>query len=181
MYGCESWSIKKVEQLSLFHSHSSKIAVAQCVIQQVNCTFKSDVRGHFMWLHAFICSFFFLLLHAVYGILVPWPGIEPQPPALEAQNLNPRTTREIPILPFFLSFTFNCSVISSGKPMNPQHSYFSGKCTSPCCSHLLCNCLEVNEKVRIYPKHQRLPITHLAQHMKVLKTICWKLNEWLTG
>ena len=30
------------------------------------------------------------------GILVPQPGIEPVPPALEAQSLNHWTTREVP-------------------------------------------------------------------------------------
>ena len=29
-------------------------------------------------------------------ILVPRPGIEPMPPALEARSLNPWTTREVP-------------------------------------------------------------------------------------
>ena len=32
------------------------------------------------------------------GILVPWPGIEPVPPALEAWSLNHWTTREVPVL-----------------------------------------------------------------------------------
>ena len=37
----------------------------------------------------------------VCGILVPWPGIKPVSPAMEAQSLNPWTTREVPgkILP----------------------------------------------------------------------------------
>ena len=30
------------------------------------------------------------------GILVPWPGIEPVPPAVEVQSLNYWTTREVP-------------------------------------------------------------------------------------
>ena len=33
--------------------------------------------------------------------LVPWPGIEPGPPALGAQRLRPQTTREIPAGRFF--------------------------------------------------------------------------------
>ena len=43
------------------------------------------------------CSviFFFLLHHAACGILVPWPGIEPMPPALQAWSLNHWTTREV--------------------------------------------------------------------------------------
>ena len=38
----------------------------------------------------------FWLYHAAGGILVPQPGIEPVPPALEAQNLNHWTTRDVP-------------------------------------------------------------------------------------
>ena len=34
--------------------------------------------------------------HAACEILVPQPGIEPTPPALEAQSLNHWTTREVP-------------------------------------------------------------------------------------
>ena len=34
------------------------------------------------------------------GILVPQPGIEPVPPAVEAQSLNHQTTREVPRTPF---------------------------------------------------------------------------------
>ena len=33
---------------------------------------------------------------AIYGILVPWPGIEPQPPVLGAQSLNHWSTRKVP-------------------------------------------------------------------------------------
>ena len=38
------------------------------------------------------------------GILVPQPGIEPVPPALEAQSLNHWTAREVPIVSFSLDF-----------------------------------------------------------------------------
>ena len=41
----------------------------------------------------FILSFW--LPHVACGILVPWPGIEPMPPALEAQSLNHLTAREV--------------------------------------------------------------------------------------
>ena len=34
--------------------------------------------------------------HAACGILVPWPGIEPAPPAVEAWSLNYWTAREVP-------------------------------------------------------------------------------------
>ena len=49
-----------------------------------------------------ICpTFFFFGCTIGYRILVPWPGIEPMPPALEAENLNHWTTREAPDLPCF--------------------------------------------------------------------------------
>ena len=38
--------------------------------------------------------FFFLLQRRACGILVPRPGIEPMPLALEAQSLNHEATRE---------------------------------------------------------------------------------------
>ena len=34
---------------------------------------------------------------ATCGILVPWPGIKPKTPIVEAQSLNPWTTREAPV------------------------------------------------------------------------------------
>ena len=50
-------------------------------------------------------NFFFLIyfwLHrAAYRILVPWPGIEPRPPAVKAQGPNHWTTREFPRVVFF--------------------------------------------------------------------------------
>ena len=36
-----------------------------------------------------------------FGILVPWPGIEPASPAGEAWSLNNWTTREVPLPPFY--------------------------------------------------------------------------------
>ena len=40
--------------------------------------------------------FFFRLCYAARGILIPPPGIELRPPALEAQSLNHWTTRKVP-------------------------------------------------------------------------------------
>ena len=46
----------------------------------------------------FCCRFFVVCLFwwHVGGILVPQPEIEPVPPAVEAQSLNPWTAREVP-------------------------------------------------------------------------------------
>ena len=41
--------------------------------------------------------FYFFWTHSMArGILVPLPGIEPAPPAVEAQSLNHWTAREVP-------------------------------------------------------------------------------------
>ena len=53
--------------------------------------------------------FIFLIFwphQAACGILVPWPGIEPTPPALEVRSLNHWTTREV-LLIIFLIFKYN--------------------------------------------------------------------------
>ena len=44
----------------------------------------------------FLFIYLFWLRHSACGILVPRPGIEPAPPAVEAQNLNHWTIREVP-------------------------------------------------------------------------------------
>ena len=43
------------------------------------------------------CSFFFLIFgYMVCGILVPWPGIESMPHAVQVQSFNCWTTRKVP-------------------------------------------------------------------------------------
>ena len=49
------------------------------------------------WL-SFCFLFFFWLHHVVCGILVPWSGIEPVAPAVEAWSLNHWTARQVPRL-----------------------------------------------------------------------------------
>ena len=39
--------------------------------------------------------------------LVPWPGMEPGPPALGAQSLSHWTTREVPVVSFYLQVISN--------------------------------------------------------------------------
>ena len=58
-------------------------------------------------------SFFFFLWqhHSAWGILVPWPGIKPMPPEVEAWSLNHWTAREFPPSAlwsqiYFFLFTF---------------------------------------------------------------------------
>ena len=40
--------------------------------------------------------------HTAFWILVPQPGIEPMPPALEAWSLNHWTTREVPEMKIYV-------------------------------------------------------------------------------
>ena len=47
--------------------------------------------------HNFLSFFFFFGCAAACRILVPQPGIEPVPPAVEAWSPNHWTTREVPI------------------------------------------------------------------------------------
>ena len=42
--------------------------------------------------------------------LVPWPGIEPGSPALEAQSLSLCTTREVPLPTFLDHLVLVCTV-----------------------------------------------------------------------
>ena len=48
--------------------------------------------------------FLFLLKHrTACGILVPRPGTELEPPAVEARSLNHWTAREVSIMPIFIA------------------------------------------------------------------------------
>ena len=50
----------------------------------------------YSWFISLSSSFFFRPCQVACGTLVPLPGIEPVPPAVEAQSLNHWTTREVP-------------------------------------------------------------------------------------
>lgn len=57
----------------------------------------STLLASFSFFFSFFFSFLIFWLHrAAYGILAPRSGIEPVPPALEAQSLNHWTTTEVP-------------------------------------------------------------------------------------
>ena len=45
--------------------------------------------------------FIFWQYQVACRILVPWPGIEPRLPTVEAQSLNHWTTREVPVTRIF--------------------------------------------------------------------------------
>ena len=45
--------------------------------------------------------------HGACGILVPWPGVKPEPPAVKAQSLKNWTAREVPSI----IFSKDCSLL----------------------------------------------------------------------
>ena len=55
-----------------------------------------DLEGYREFVGLFFFSVFFWPHCMACGVLVPPPGIKPAPPALEAQNLNHWTAREVP-------------------------------------------------------------------------------------
>ena len=85
----------------------------------------------FIWLHQILvvshlllsCRQVGSLVVACMWDLVPWPGIEPRPPALGAWNLNHCATREVPFCPFFNQIGFllvscMCSIDMDMSPLS---------------------------------------------------------------
>ena len=106
----QSWSLK-----GQCHTSKGRIMISKQVGLHIKCwrIFKGWNWGKIL---VFLLFFFFLLagfLSFIYfiffwpcptacGILVPPPGIEPAPPALEAWSLNHWTAREVPRFLYFL-------------------------------------------------------------------------------
>ena len=67
----------------------------------------------FIWLHwvlvvaCAIFSFVMQILSCSLWDLVPWPGIEPQLPAMRAKSIRHWTTREVPVCFFFFFLYLN--------------------------------------------------------------------------
>ena len=61
----------------------------------------SSAVSKLRWDPGFFSLFFFFLTfcprHIASGIFVPWPAIEPMPPALEARSLSHWVAREVPV------------------------------------------------------------------------------------
>ena len=66
-------------------------------VSMANCFLFFD---HIMW-HVGFFSFFLPSDPPSHGILIPWPGIEPTPPAVETWSPNCWTTREAPLYLIF--------------------------------------------------------------------------------
>ena len=65
---------------------------------------------HFEGLHCYnivsvLCFWGFFFCHLACGILAPWPGIEPAPPTLKGEVLNHWTTREVPQIKTFNTYS----------------------------------------------------------------------------
>jgi hypothetical protein len=65
-------------------------------------------KGKGLWLSPllFVCLFVFWLCHEACGILVPWSGIEPMTPVVEAGSLNHWTARKVPCPHFWYLHLF---------------------------------------------------------------------------
>ena len=71
--------------------------VARIIKRRPKCTLPLGWPVNFVPTFQFFLIFLFLWLHHVAcRILVPWPGVEPGHPAVEAQSPNLWTTRELP-------------------------------------------------------------------------------------
>ena len=61
--------------------------------EQLMLSLSSTFHSHIL---SFLSFFFFLPCRVACKVLVPWPGIEVMPPAVEILSPNHRTTREGP-------------------------------------------------------------------------------------
>ena len=91
-------------EVNIFRLHKQRLVY----LLTTTTTTKSQYSGAEKNIPIYLTSFFFFFFwsyHVACKILVPWPGIEPMPPALEAQSLNHWTAREV--LPFFFWSIFS--------------------------------------------------------------------------
>ena len=107
---------------------------------------------HVCPLFLFIYSFFIFIFwphRTAHRILVPRPGIEPVPPALEAQSLNQWTAREVPIHSCLGSFPIcHCRVLNR-VPCTIQQVLIS-------CLFYIQQCVYANPNLPIYPSPPRV-------------------------
>ena len=73
------------------------------------------LRTHVYWSEQKIIFFFWPCL-TVCGTLVPGPGMEPVPTAVEARSPNHWTTREFPQIVFFFKKAATNTLVSDDKP-----------------------------------------------------------------
>ena len=86
--GYSPWSLKELDPTE--HTHHS--GLKWCLIRALICLSRITDDG------IIIFSFLLATPHAACGILVPQPGVEPVPLAVETQSPKHWTTREVPLL-----------------------------------------------------------------------------------
>lgn len=94
-----------------------RCVVASCFLPNTQPCFSA---WSYRWLLFFFYTFnsfvhFFFTLAEPCGMWVPWPGIKPVPPTLEAWTLNSWTTREVSCLLFWL-FPRTLHTLEKSKP-----------------------------------------------------------------
>ena len=73
------------KHLSSFNFHMIK--TSNHLLNTVSDTVLGALK-YCMYIYIYIYFFFFWFHHTAWGILVPWPGIEPRPPGVEVQSPN---------------------------------------------------------------------------------------------
>ena len=119
LVGCRLWGRR------VGHDWSDSAAAASGdLLVSADISYNLTLKGHLPALHIFkIHLFTFWLQLIACGILVPLPGIEPAPPASEAQNLNQWTTeKSLHIFNWHLGFYYK---LNSGKGYNFHHTVTS--------------------------------------------------------
>ena len=117
------------------------------------------------WHREHTLGFYFILFHfmpcpamphTACGILVPYPGIEPMPPALEARSLNHWTTGEVPSIlwcyiyappskySYYLVLPFSCT--ASNVPKDPIYDNDSALLITYCVPSTVPPCGESKEQ-----------------------------------
>ena len=91
-----------------------------------------------MWEQNLFEFFFFGHTTQQAGILVPQPGIEPTPPAVEAQSLNHWTTREVPVIQLLKIHDPRASLVAQWlRTCLPMQAGDTGSRPGPGRSHML--------------------------------------------
>ena len=89
--------------LELYNTQTAQSALLSLVVQLKPMDFWGSTHTHthyiyiyiYMYVYVYIYIYVFFFPCSACGIWVPWPRIEPMPPAMEEQNINHGTAREI--------------------------------------------------------------------------------------
>ena len=121
----------------------------------------------------FLCHFW--LCHMACRILVPWPGFEPMPPAVEVQSLNHWTPQGSPQTSLFDSLLCMLPSLRSVTVKSTWHNMPVPMASFPLCKWEI----TVEEKLKHGP-HSKLPGEHwLASRRYSLPTIMQQRYSFL--